>query len=185
MEEKKLVAFANGKEALLAATIRVVASGGLRALTYRAVANEAGVSHGLVRHHFGTRAKLVEEALTFSVEESLKRSNMRVEKPSVDTFAQNLEALFDAEIEIQSFQYELLLESRRRPELQSAVAKYYAAYEAAIADQLHRLGVTDEAFAEIVWFALDGLVFKQLVHPGDVSDVLQRLRTLIRDNIHQ
>ncbi|MDW6064630.1 TetR family transcriptional regulator [Streptomyces sp. FXJ1.4098] len=31
--------------------------GGLRRLTYRAVAEEAGVTHGLVVHHFGSRTR--------------------------------------------------------------------------------------------------------------------------------
>ncbi|MGK4578743.1 TetR family transcriptional regulator [Kitasatospora sp. HPMI-4] len=45
--------YGEGREALLAAAVRVVARGGLRNLTYRAAAKEAGVTHGLVVHHFG------------------------------------------------------------------------------------------------------------------------------------
>ena len=48
----EVVSDASGRHALLRATIVIVGHGGLRALTYRAVAAEAGVSHGLVRHHF-------------------------------------------------------------------------------------------------------------------------------------
>ncbi len=65
-----------GRLALLQATITVVARGGLRALTYRAVAAEAGVSHSLVRHHFGTRDQLIAEALDHAVTESLRASSM-------------------------------------------------------------------------------------------------------------
>ncbi len=173
----------NGRDALLRATILVVARGGLRSLTYRAVAAEAGVSHGLVRHYFGSRDRLVEEALSYAVEESLKRSNMRVDQPTIDQFARSLEELTHSEVDMQAFQYELLLESRRRPELREAVKKYYEAYEAAISDQLSRIGVTDQQLAQVVWFALDAIVFKQLVHPGDVSAALNRLRSLIRDSL--
>jgi AcrR family transcriptional regulator len=43
----------DGRRALLEAVVRVVARHGLDALTYRAVAKEAGVTHGLVSYHFG------------------------------------------------------------------------------------------------------------------------------------
>ncbi|WP_416979825.1 TetR family transcriptional regulator [Streptomyces sp. T028] len=45
--------YGEGRDALLIAAVRVVARDGLRKLTYRAVAAEAGVTHGLVAHHFG------------------------------------------------------------------------------------------------------------------------------------
>jgi TetR/AcrR family transcriptional regulator, regulator of biofilm formation and stress response len=53
----------DGRVALLEAAIRVGAHQGLCGLTIRSAAAEAGVSHGLVRHHFGSRQQLVDEAL--------------------------------------------------------------------------------------------------------------------------
>ncbi|MGW2386907.1 TetR family transcriptional regulator [Streptomyces sp. NPDC001658] len=47
---------------LLEAAVRVAARGGLRKLIYRAIAAEAGVTHGLVAHHLGSRDTLLEEA---------------------------------------------------------------------------------------------------------------------------
>lgn len=171
---------ASGRLALLRATIVVVANGGLRALTYRAVAAEAGVSHGLVRHHFGTRDQLIAEAMDFAIGESLKGSNMLSDALTVDEFAEGIESLSDRESEIQSFQYELLLESRRRPELRHNAERHYRAYREAIDHQLERLGVEDPALTELIWFVLDGIVFKQLVLPGDVGPVIARIRSLIR-----
>lgn len=171
-----------GKEALLRATIVVVARGGLRALTYRAVAAEAGLSHGLVRHHFGTRDQLIAQAMEFAIDESLRGSNMLRADLSTAEFAAGIESLAEREGDIQAFQYELLLEARRRPELQPHAERHYRAYREAIFGQLARLGVTDSAFAEVVWFALDAIVFTQLVLPGDVTQALQRLRTLIEQN---
>src|SRR3712207_8439845 len=55
--------YGEGRRALLAAAVHVVATRGLRHLTYRSVAQEAGVAHGLVAHHFGTRDALLEAAL--------------------------------------------------------------------------------------------------------------------------
>jgi len=169
----------SGREALLRATIVVVAGGGLRALTYRAVAAEAGVSHGLVRHHFGTRDRLVAEAMDLAISESLRRSNMLDPLETVADFASGIETLSERESEIQAFQYELLLESRRRPELRPAVERHYDAYRSAITMQLQQLGVSDPALVEVLWFALDAIVFKQLVYPSDVSAAVDRLQHLI------
>ena len=170
---------ASGRTALLRATVVVVAAGGLRALTYRAVAAEAGVSHGLVRHHFGSRDQLIAEAVEFAIDESLRGSNMLESGLTVDAFAAGIESLADHDSEIQSFQYELLLESRRRPELRALAERHYGAYRDAITRQLARLGVVDDELAELIWFALDGIVFKQLVLPEDASGALRRIRALI------
>ena len=169
----------SGRTALLRATIVVVGGGGLRALTYRAVAAEAGVSHGLVRHHFGTRDQLIAEAMEFAIDESLRGSNMLESGLTVDTFAAGIESLAEREGNAQSFQYELLLESRRRPELRPLAERHYRAYREAISRQLLRLGVEDPGLTELVWFALDGIVFKQLVAPDDVGPALQRIRGII------
>lgn len=169
----------DGRTALLRATIVVVARGGLRSLTYRAVAAEAGVSHGLVRHHFGTRDQLIAEAMEFAITQSLEGSNMLSSALTVADFAAGIESLSDREAEIQSFQYELLLESRRRPELRPIAERHYHAYRDAISRQLGRLGVVDSGLAELIWYALDGIVFKQLVLPNDVASTVAQIRKLV------
>lgn len=169
----------SGRTALLRATIVVVAAGGLRALTYRAVAAEAGLSHGLVRHHFGSRDQLIAEAMEFAIDESLRGSNMLSSGLTAEEFADGIESLADREAGVQSFQYELLLESRRRPELRPLAEQHYRAYRDAISRQLSRLGVEDAELTELIWFALDGIVFKQLVLPEDVSPALRRIRALV------
>ncbi|WP_125098598.1 TetR/AcrR family transcriptional regulator [Leucobacter chromiireducens] len=170
---------ATGRSALIRATVVVVAAGGLRALTYRAVAAEAGVSHGLVRHHFGTRDQLIAEAMEYAIHESLRESNMLQAELTSDEFAAGIESLAAREAEIQSFQYELLLESRRRPELRSLAALHYSSYREAIGRQLTRLGVSDAELTELIWFALDGIVFKQLVVPEDVTPAVRLIRKLV------
>ena len=39
--------------------------------------------------------------------------------------------------------------------------------------------MTDQAMADAIWFMLDGIVFKQLVAPGDVHEALDYVRGLI------
>lgn len=169
----------SGREALMRATVTVVGDGGLRALTYRAVAAEAGVSHGLVRHHFGTRDQLIADAMEYAIDESLRGSNMLNGHLTIDEFAAGIESLAEREGRIQSFQYELLLESRRRPELRPLAERHYQAYREAIARQLLQLGVDDEELTELIWYALDGIVFKQLVAPESVAPALALIRKLI------
>lgn len=175
-----------GRRALLQATITVVVRSGLRALTYRAVAAEAGVSHGLVRHHFGTRDQLIAEALEFAVAESLRETSMadapgQVTPADPAVFAAGIESLVERTTDMQAFQYELLLEARRRPELREHVERYYETYRRATAAQLRALGIEDEEFIEVVWFALDGLVFKHLVlgSAAESERVLARIRRLV------
>lgn len=171
----------SGRLALLRATITVVARGGLRALTYRAVASEAGVSHGLVRHHFGTRDQLIAAALDHAVTESLRASSMLDAATDAGHFAAGVELLARDDSDMQAFQYELLLESRRRPELLPHAERYYAEYRAAHAAALRRIGVDDEALIDVIWFALDGLVFRLVVLPADAAPVLERIRMMVAE----
>ncbi|MGV8894867.1 MAG: TetR/AcrR family transcriptional regulator [Rhodoglobus sp.] len=176
-----------GREALLRATITVVARGGLPELTYRSVAAEAGVSHGLVRHHFGTRDALLSETLEFAVNESLGESNMVAPLSGVSSFGLGIDDLAVRDPTLQAFQYELLLASRSRPELRPLVQRYYSAYRDAAKARLGDLGVTDQSVVDLIWFCLDGLVFKSLVNPDpdEGSRVMARIRELIADEVQR
>ena len=50
------------RRALLEATLRVIARGGVEAVTHRRVAAEAGVSHGATTYHFASRDDLILQA---------------------------------------------------------------------------------------------------------------------------
>lgn len=169
-----------GRTALLQATIKVVAEGGLRALTYRAVAAAAGTSHGLVRHHFGSREKLIEEAMEYAIQQSLAESNMLHEEHTIAEFAAGIDLLSKQDAQMQAFQYELLLEARRRPELQRLAEMHNKAYKDALVRHLARFGVADSALADLIWAALDGVVFHQLIAPAELGPALERLREIIR-----
>jgi TetR/AcrR family transcriptional regulator, regulator of biofilm formation and stress response len=154
--------YGEGREALLRAAIRVVAASGLRNLTYRAVAREAGVTHGLVAHHFGSRDTLLEEALRYSLQLSVDTSSLESGTGRIDDFARGLPQFVDKEPDVQAFQYELILESRRRPELRPYVEELYDYYRGAARRELARLGIHDRAVADVAYAALDGLVFQQI-----------------------
>ncbi len=68
--------YGDGREALLAAVVHVVADRGLRGLTYRAVAEHAGVNNTLISHHFGSRDALLEAAMEWASERTRRLSDL-------------------------------------------------------------------------------------------------------------
>lgn len=182
---RKRVTYGAGREALLNAAVRVVARGGLRKLTYRAVAEEAGVTHGLVVHHFGSRDALIEEALTHAIRSSLTSSDLETGTGRTADFSAGLTEMVESGPDLQAFQYELLLESRRRPELLTHLrALYDDEYFEATRRELAQLlpGPVDEGLSRMVFATLEGLVLHQLVF-GEreiIEDALDELRNVLR-----
>lgn len=174
--------YGEGRDALLRAVVTVVARGGLRALTYRAVAEEAGVTHGLVRHHFGSRDALIVAATEYSLAPALAITHLG-DSGSLDDWAKDVPKALSEEEEITAFQFEVILESRRRPELQSAVRDLYAGFREATLEDLRAHGVeADKALATVVFAALDGIIFQGLAlnEPRTTRAAITRLRELIR-----
>ncbi|MDX3580722.1 TetR family transcriptional regulator [Streptomyces europaeiscabiei] len=181
---RKRLHYGEGREALLNAAVHVVARGGLRRLTYRAVAEEAGVTHGLVVHHFGSRDALIEEALAHTIRTSLNTSDLEPGTGKVADFSTGLSEMVTADPDTQAFQYELLLESRRRPELLPQIRELYDEYFDAAQRELGRMlpAGADKALTRLVFAALDGLVLHQLVlgEPAVTDAALEELRSLLR-----
>lgn len=178
---KERPGYGQGREALLEAAIRVVSDSGLRNLTYRSVAKEAGVTHGLVAHHFGSRDALIEEALELALSRSLDTAPMNPDSGNLEDLGTSLASMVAADPGLQAFQYELMLESRRRPEIRPMLEKVYDHYRRAARDGLRRMGVDDAAIGELVFATLDGLVFQQVTF-GDAEQterVTAALRTLL------
>jgi AcrR family transcriptional regulator len=165
----------------LEATIRVVATSGLRKLTYRAVAEEAGVTHGLVQYHFGSRDALIAEALRYATERSINTSALTSSTGGVEDLASRLVEVVVASPELQLFAFELILEARRRPELAPLVREQYDRYWEATREELDRLGLTDPDLHLAVFATLDGLVFQQVTMEDSdrMERALRALRTLL------
>jgi AcrR family transcriptional regulator len=180
---KRVKNYGAGREALLDAAVRVVARGGLRRLTYRAVAEEAGVTHGLVVHHFGSRDALIEEAVTHAIRSSLSSSALEPGTGRVEDFSVGLADMVESGPELQAFQYELLLEARRRPELLPHLRGLYEEYFEATRRELSQMlpGPVDRGLSRLVFAALEGLVLHQLVFgERDVTEAaLAELRGLL------
>ncbi len=178
MEEFVSAGYGTGREALLAATVHVVARKGLRGLTYRAVAEIAGVNNSLVAHHFGNRDALIEAALEWSVSRSIGLSGLENLPSDKDDFCRTLMALIRENPDLQTFQYEMILEARRRPELAGAVRRLYESYISALSVGLSRLGIKgDPGAAQAAFAALDGLVL-QLIAGVEEEGVERAIRYL-------
>jgi hypothetical protein len=80
------------------------------------------------------------------------------------SFTESLLELLLAEPELQVFQYEMILEARRRPELAQAVSALYENYVSALAEGLSSSGLTHnvQVVARTLFAALDGLVLQYL-----------------------
>jgi len=155
--------YGDGREALLAAVIALVGEKGLRGVTYRAVAARAGVNHTLVTHHFGSIEGLLAATMEWAVQRSIEETGLERIVDFDDNFADSLIATVSAEPELQLFQFEMLLESRRNPEVRLLVERLYAGYMHTVEDALRQRGlVADDAVSLAIFAALDGLMLQFL-----------------------
>lgn len=174
--------YGDGRDALLAAVVAVVAEKGLRGLTYRAVADYAGVNNTLISHHFGSRSALLEAAMEWASARSIRLSDLSATEEVNVEFAQALVELVQSEPELQLFQYEMILESRRKPELRPAAVKLYDSYVESMQQALRRHGYQDTApLARAIFAALDGLVLQQLTvaDTDSIRDAIVRVGELL------
>lgn len=159
----RTVPYGEGRELLIQATVAVVAERGLRGLTFRAAAERAGVSNTLVARHFGTREALLEAALDWATERTLQSTSL-LDLTSEERFADALMESLDFEPELQAFQYEMIFEARRSPQVRDTVTRLYDRYVAVMTESLTRYGLTRDVHqtARQVFATLDGLVLEHL-----------------------
>jgi AcrR family transcriptional regulator len=176
--------YAEGRDALLDAAARVVARDGFRGLTYRAVAQEAGTTHGLVSYHFRSRDRLIHETAMKARREAIEGSALEPASDRVEEFADHLSQLAADAPEGQVFQFELALEARRRAELEPEIHALYEEYYAVTARALAAIGIADPspALVRLVFAALDGLTLQQLIfgRPADTEAAVAELQALLR-----
>ena len=178
------------REAILLATLNLIAESGVDAITHRRVAERARVSLGSTTHHFSGRRELLQESfrqyllwgnrmirvLATAVEES--------EKHPIDQVREILIALVEREFanpELVRAEYELLLYARRDPELAQMVANWEANMVAALAAVLREAGIHQPtAWAHTLVNFLRGFEIERLVKPGlGREQFVQRLTPLL------
>jgi len=155
--------YGDGRDALLSAVIDVVGEKGLRGVTYRAVASRAGVNHTLVTHHFGSIEGLLAATMEWAIQRSIEETGLEKIADFDEDFADSLLETVSKEPELQLFQFEMLLESRRNPEVRTLVERLYANYMSTVEDALRQRGLNvDNGAALAIFAALDGLMLQFL-----------------------
>ena len=168
------------RRALIAATLQSLAAGGLGAVSVRDVAARAGVSIGLVRHHFGSFGALLVEAYrhtTLEIDTSLAKA---VEAAGSDP-RRRMDAFLAASFAPGIVDRDLLSAwlgfwglVRSDPKAAALHAQAYAAYRTRIAALLGDLrpgcSATDLAHGAIALSALlDGLWLELCLDPTTFS----------------
>ncbi|MBF6061403.1 TetR family transcriptional regulator [Nocardia terpenica] len=186
VREPRMARGAARREALLDSAIRLLAREGARAVTHRAVAAEAGTTHGTARYYFGTLDQLLDEALQRLAARQIEQVRALLSPlPDADVpqritrlaryFTEALASDRDAGIA----RYELFLEVARRPQLRASLDEWGSTQRAAFAAELRGAGATDpEARAADLLTLVNGLALEQLALPTDDFETT-RLRPAI------
>ncbi|WP_287135400.1 TetR family transcriptional regulator [Corynebacterium sp.] len=153
----------------MAAVVRIVAEKGLKGLSYRSVAKDAGVNHNLISHHFGSMDSLLTLTLEWSIEKAIENTKLELFAEFDERYADVLMESVIVEPEIHLFQFEMLLEARRRPELRKNSRNLYDGYTRSMRNALSKRGIeADDDFCRTVFAALDGLML-QVLTLGDTE----------------
>jgi TetR/AcrR family transcriptional regulator, regulator of biofilm formation and stress response len=161
------------RRALLDAAVRLLARDGARAVTHRAVAREAGTTHGAPRYWFSTRDQLLDEALRHiaarqvaAVERVLGEVADAPPADRVDRLARHIAGPLVADRDATVARYELFLEAARRPRLRRALQDWGDAYRRLFAAELESAGSPHpEVEAELLLNLINGLLLAQLATP--------------------
>jgi len=161
---------------ILHATLRVIAAGGVGAVSNRRVAAEAGVALGSLTYHFPSQTDLLRESLLLYASEEVTRLEALAAElrgggavpgggPSAEQAAAVVEqvAAHDAGRPEEIAELELHLHASRDPALHAASRRCFDAYEQFAAAALEALGVPQpERHARTVVALLCGLGVRRL-----------------------
>ncbi len=182
MTRQQAPGYGQGREALIRATIEVVARSGLRGMTFRAVAEAAGVRNSLISYHFGTSEELLVATAAWAVEASLRRT-IPAEGAGDWRFIHDLIATVRADPDLQLFHYEVLIASRRSPELSQSAETLTRGYLEALETLVRERGhPRPEVLARLIHAVLDGMVFQLLTTPElpHSAEALELLADMLR-----
>lgn len=179
----------SARERILRATMKLIADGGVAAVTNRRVAASAGVSLGSLTYHFTSQGQLLHESmLLYMEEETARREQIAREladlKPSVEQVAKAVEhAIATAsDIRQQIAELELHLHAARDPQLRDASQRCFQAHEQIAVAALNALGISDaKRHAPTVVALMTGLAVRRLAAGGhDAHGTSDALLALVR-----
>jgi DNA-binding transcriptional regulator YbjK len=175
------------KREILDAALRLIAAGGPDSLTYRRVADEAGVPLGSLTYYFEAREDLIREAFRLYIAEA----SLALEAVQREIPPDNPHRLADLILEImrREFQdgmlfraeYELVLHAARDPQVAKDYAAWERALEASLAAPLEQMGATRPQFAAKTLLRLiRGHELEQVAHrPDPPAELRERLLIVI------
>jgi AcrR family transcriptional regulator len=177
------------RERILRATLELIGSGGVAAVTNRRVATAAGVSLGSLTYHFASQAQLLHESLLLYVEEETTRREqiareLATQDPNVEQVAEAVERIVATASDIpqQIAEMELHLHAARDPELRDASRRCFEAHEQIATAALTALGIPDgERHAPTLVALMTGLAVRRLAAGGhDAHGTSEALLALVR-----
>lgn len=173
-------------EALLRAAIELLAEGGAKAVTHRAVAARAGVPAATTTYYFESIQDLTDQALCRHVDNRVREleelgAAVMVPGASLNQVAWGFAEALAAGSKLGAIaQYEVCLEAARSPVLHPSVERALAAFERLAEDTLTALGARRPSEAAHALVALiDGFMLHRLVRPdagaGPLFDAMRAL----------
>ncbi|HXB64726.1 MAG TPA: TetR/AcrR family transcriptional regulator [Solirubrobacteraceae bacterium] len=154
---------------------RSVAQYGTAGSTFERVAREAGVSRGLLHYYFGTKERLLAEAVRRDCQLRLERlqeqlAGAQTPDDFIGLLAQHLQDVIRDDPDFVTLLFELFTLSRRNPDIGSEYANLLRSMREQVADMLTsaqyegvlRLHAEPEAVADILFSLGDGLALRML-----------------------
>lgn len=176
------------RERILRATLLLIGTGGVGAVSNRQIAAASGVALGSLTYHFPSQSELLRQALMLYVEDEVERleeiaARLRASQPTAATVALEVARIVERSgnrLE-EVAELELHLEASRDPVLQEASQRCFAAYEQVAAAALEALHVPEPGrHARAVVAVICGLGVRRLGSGGrDVDGIADALLTLI------
>jgi AcrR family transcriptional regulator len=139
------------------------------------------VTHGLVRHYFGTRQALLEEALELAAVADI--DHVRLATDQAGDFAEGLLSSGDDAWPRRVLQFDIALSAIRGTTDRGLATRPYEQYFAEVAKTLQALGIDDPdgSWSVLIFAAIDGLSIQDaLGHaPERTEAALGHLRELL------
>jgi AcrR family transcriptional regulator len=172
---------------ILEAALRIVADGGPDAITFRRVAERAGVPLGSLTYYFESREGLLREAFRLYLAEATafvrdveQGSRPHTSSRVIEMVMTIMRREFSDDPAMVRVEYELILYAGRDPELAREFHAYERWMETTLAGLLEALGAPRpiDAARTIIDVAR-GFEIERLTHPGAQLEDLQRRLSLV------
>jgi AcrR family transcriptional regulator len=197
MTRKRRPARGYARDAILDATLDIIADHGIDAVTHRRVADQAGVSPGSTTHHFSSREELIGEAFRFYLRQA-DRFLMTINEEVRASVSDPLERVrqFATEVIRREFvhpgerliraEHEMLLYASTDSELASRVRAWDTRWVGQVAGDLEAAGWPRPIETSRTLFNLiRGYELERLLNPKlEVEEFQRRLGSLLPETIH-